>query len=128
MMTGNRIKTVLVLAAVAITGFAFNVAAEDRPLKVYILAGQSNMQGLGSVETFDYIGDDPATAPLLKEMRLASFSYARVKPTLSLSGSVEPLKIFLSGMRIGFPAWEIPVQGSFILEKIINHLIQGEMS
>ena len=23
--------------------------------------------------------------------------------------------------------WEIPVQGSFIPEKIINHLIQGEM-
>jgi len=29
MMTGNRIKTVLALAAVATTGFAFNVAAEE---------------------------------------------------------------------------------------------------
>ena len=40
-----------------------------KPLKVYILAGQSNMEGQAKVETFDYIGDDPATAPLLKEMR-----------------------------------------------------------
>jgi alpha-galactosidase len=40
-----------------------------KPLKVFILAGQSNMQGHAKVETFDYIGDDPATAPLLKEMR-----------------------------------------------------------
>ncbi len=40
-----------------------------KPLKVYILAGQSNMQGQAKVETFDYIGDDPAAAPLLKEMR-----------------------------------------------------------
>ena len=43
--------------------------AAKKPLKVYILAGQSNMQGHAKVETFDYIGDDPKTAPLLKEMR-----------------------------------------------------------
>jgi len=43
--------------------------AQAKPLKVYILAGQSNMEGQAKVETFDYIGDDPATAPLLKEMR-----------------------------------------------------------
>ncbi len=40
-----------------------------KPLKVFILAGQSNMQGHAKIETFDYIGEDPATAPLLKEMR-----------------------------------------------------------
>ncbi len=39
------------------------------PLKVFILAGQSNMEGHAEVRTFDYIGKDPATAPLLKEMR-----------------------------------------------------------
>ncbi len=40
-----------------------------QPLKVFILAGQSNMEGHAEVRTFDYIGKDPATAPLLKEMR-----------------------------------------------------------
>jgi alpha-galactosidase len=40
-----------------------------RALKVFILAGQSNMEGHARIETFDYIGDDPATAPLLKMMR-----------------------------------------------------------
>lgn len=40
-----------------------------KPLKVFILAGQSNMEGHARIETFDYIGDDPATAPLLKMMR-----------------------------------------------------------
>lgn len=43
--------------------------AEGKPLKVFLLAGQSNMEGHAKVETFDYIGDDPATAPLLKKMR-----------------------------------------------------------
>ena len=43
--------------------------AAEKPLKVFILAGQSNMEGHAKIETFDYIGDDPATAPLLKQMR-----------------------------------------------------------
>lgn len=43
--------------------------AWSKPLKVFILAGQSNMEGHAKIETFDYIGDDPATAPLLKQMR-----------------------------------------------------------
>lgn len=39
------------------------------PTKVFILVGQSNMEGHARVETIDYIGDDPATAPLLKRMK-----------------------------------------------------------
>ena len=45
------------------------IGMEAKPLKVFILAGQSNMEGHARIETFDYIGDDPATAPLLKMMR-----------------------------------------------------------
>jgi hypothetical protein len=70
MMTSNRIKPVWALVAVVIAAFAFNAGADAaKPLRVYILAGQSNMEGQAKVETFDYIGDDPATAPLLKDMR-----------------------------------------------------------
>ena len=46
-----------------------SLSVSGKPLKVFILAGQSNMEGHAKVETFDYIGDDPATAPLLQEMR-----------------------------------------------------------
>ncbi|MCX6906389.1 MAG: hypothetical protein NTW03_23500, partial [Verrucomicrobia bacterium] len=42
-----------------------------KPLKVFILAGQSNMQGHVKVATFDSMADDPKTAPILKEMRNA---------------------------------------------------------
>jgi hypothetical protein len=48
-----------VMAACAVTA---------KPLQVYILVGQSNMEGHARVETIDYIGEDPATAPLLKRM------------------------------------------------------------
>ena len=40
-----------------------------KPLKVFILAGQSNMQGHANTSTFDYIGKDPLTGPILAAMR-----------------------------------------------------------
>ncbi len=59
-----------VMAAVAASLIlAATSPACAKPLKVFILAGQSNMEGHARIETFDYIGDDPATAPLLKVMR-----------------------------------------------------------
>ena len=57
---------ILFLTALALP---LGAVAQAKPLKVFILAGQSNMEGHAKIETFDYIGDDPATAPLLKLMR-----------------------------------------------------------
>lgn len=51
-------------------------AADAKPLKVFILVGQSNMEGPANISTFDYIGDDPATRPLLEMMRAADGSPA----------------------------------------------------
>jgi hypothetical protein len=62
------IPLLLLAALLPLTG----VTAQAKPLKVFILAGQSNMEGHAKIETFDYIGDDPATAPLLKKMRGAN--------------------------------------------------------
>ncbi|MHB1560938.1 MAG: sialate O-acetylesterase [Isosphaeraceae bacterium] len=39
------------------------------PLKIFILAGQSNMQGHARISTIDSLADDPRTATLLREMR-----------------------------------------------------------
>ena len=54
---------------IAVLLAATAIAAEKKSIKVFILAGQSNMEGHAKVETFDYIGDDPQTAPILDEMR-----------------------------------------------------------
>ncbi|MDP7288631.1 MAG: sialate O-acetylesterase [Phycisphaerae bacterium] len=43
--------------------------AAKKPLKVYILVGQSNMQGSAHKRTFAAIGEDPKTAPLLKDIQ-----------------------------------------------------------
>jgi len=55
----------LVALCVSVSG------AEDKPLKVFVLAGQSNMQGHAHVRTFGPIGMDPKTTPILKEMQSA---------------------------------------------------------
>ncbi len=62
-------KLLLTSALLAVALSASQASAEPKPLKIFILAGQSNMEGHAKIETFDYIGDDPATAPLLKQMR-----------------------------------------------------------
>jgi alpha-galactosidase len=61
----EKMKLFMVLAV----SLALSGSVMAKPVKVFIMAGQSNMEGHAKVETFDYIGDDPATAPLLKKMR-----------------------------------------------------------
>ena len=60
---------VIAVAAGLMPGIASQAAA--KPLKVFILAGQSNMQGHVNVSTFDSMAEDPKTASILKEMRNA---------------------------------------------------------
>lgn len=59
----------LLLAALASASCLFSVSAAPKPLKVFLLVGQSNMQGHARISTFEHIGMDPKTAPLLREMQ-----------------------------------------------------------
>lgn len=65
-------KTIFIWLAIFFSANAAIAQEHSRPLKVFILAGQSNMQGHAQVLTFDYLADDPKTAPLLQEMRDAN--------------------------------------------------------
>lgn len=71
-MMKSKTNPFLSAATLAVAGlaalFAQTAAAKD-PLKIYILSGQSNMQGHAHVRTMDVIGLDPETAPMLKEMK-----------------------------------------------------------
>ena len=64
----QKMKCIMIAAVLGlIPGIASHAAA--KPLKVFLLAGQSNMQGHVNVSTFDSMADDPQTAPILQEMR-----------------------------------------------------------
>lgn len=82
-MKPNRIRTILTLVTIVITGCAFNAIAADiidsklvpdsklkgtGSLKVFILAGQSNMQGSAHKRTFSAMGDDQETATLFRKI------------------------------------------------------------
>lgn len=50
------------LALALVCGHAF--AADRKPLKVFVLAGQSNMQGHAKINTIEHVAMDPATQPM----------------------------------------------------------------
>jgi hypothetical protein len=59
---------VIIIAFMTVV-FSCNVmASEKKPLKVYILAGQSNMQGSAHFKTFKAIGDDRETSAILNDI------------------------------------------------------------
>lgn len=60
--------------AIAVCGLVSMASAAERPVKVFVLAGQSNMQGHAHVRTFDSMAWNPTTAAILKEMRNADGS------------------------------------------------------
>lgn len=60
-------NVILVAAVISLPGTASTAA--EKPLKVFILAGQSNMQGHARVRTFDAMKLNAKTAPILEEMR-----------------------------------------------------------
>ncbi len=66
-MNRKHLAVILLLTLASIA----SAQAAAKPLKVFILAGQSNMQGHVKVSTFDAMADDRKTAPILKEMLTA---------------------------------------------------------
>ena len=57
------------LRFLSITTLLLATQLHAKPLQVFILAGQSNMQGHAKISTFEHIGMDPATKLMLNEMQ-----------------------------------------------------------
>ncbi len=57
-------KTILTLTLLAWV----TLTSQAKPLQVFILAGQSNMQGHAKISTIEHIGMDPKTKPMMEEM------------------------------------------------------------
>ncbi len=61
-------KFLLSVLAFAALFCAQSPAAAKKSLQIYILAGQSNMQGHARISTIEHIGMDPATKPMFDAM------------------------------------------------------------
>lgn len=64
---GSRV--VLGVFAMLICGHAAAEPSGSGPLKVFILAGQSNMEGHAASGTLDYLGEDPKYGKLLEKIK-----------------------------------------------------------
>ena len=67
----SRVSKVVVAGALMLFSLSSALAA-NKPLKVFILVGQSNMEGHAQITTFPVIAKDPKTAELYKDMVDAS--------------------------------------------------------
>ncbi|MDB4637620.1 MAG: sialate O-acetylesterase [Planctomycetaceae bacterium] len=75
----KSLRTITCLLAAVLLGNT--TASAAKPLKIYILAGQSNMEGHAHVRVIDYLGEDPISAPLLKAMKNSDGSYRKTPNT-----------------------------------------------
>jgi alpha-galactosidase len=62
-------RNVFAMVVVVAVLFAVPSGAAEAPVKVFILAGQSNMEGKAKVKLLDYQARQPATAELFKHLR-----------------------------------------------------------
>ncbi len=61
--------------AIMLPGLALQVQAAEKKVKVFILAGQSNMEGHGQVRSLDHLGEHPKYGDLLKKLKNADGSW-----------------------------------------------------
>ncbi len=101
------------LFSVAICLLAMTVSVAADKLPVYILAGQSNMQGHAEIRTFDAMALRPNLAPLLAEMR-DDAGNPRVCQQVWISsiGSAEAEQI--GKLTVGFGAKETKIGPEFM--------------
>ena len=76
----------ILISILILTTLSIHAAA--KPLKIYLVVGQSNMQGHAAERTLEHLGMDPKTAPLLKAIRNADGT-AKVQKNVWIS-SIEP--------------------------------------
>jgi hypothetical protein len=82
-MTGSKEKTMrrfmqtlwTLAFAIMLPGLASQVQAAEKRVKVFILAGQSNMEGHGQIRSLDHLGEHPKYGYLLKKLKKADGSW-----------------------------------------------------
>ena len=98
-----RNTVVCIFAWVAFAIFATSATAQDKPIKVFVLVGQSNMQGHAKISTLPHLRMDPTTRPILDEILDQS---GNPKPVEDVHISYESTHSTQGLMGLGFGADE----------------------
>ena len=110
-MQARKIKAFL-FAAALLLAFAAPNAWAGKPLKVYILAGQSNMEGHAKTSTIDYIAEDPKTKHLYQMMRLKGDGFATADNVWvsNYTGFFDNNGVTTGKLSVGFGARQNPTE------------------
>ncbi len=87
--------------AVLFLGLAFQIQAAEKKVKVFILAGQSNMEGHGQLRSLDHLGDHQRYGWLLKRLKNADGSW-RVRDDVTISYQAEHRKKRNGPLTVGW--------------------------
>jgi alpha-galactosidase len=97
------VKPTTILTAVLLCFFSVSATSFAKPIKVFILAGQSNMEGHGGAKTLDQLGEHPTHGYLLKNIKNDDGSFVvREDVFVSYQKADEKIKRPLS---VGVGAW-----------------------
>ncbi|MHC4745020.1 MAG: sialate O-acetylesterase, partial [Planctomycetota bacterium] len=87
MRKSSGVACILSLVSV-LAGFGVRSEAAEGKVKVFILAGQSNMEGHGQVRSLDQLGKHPKYGHLLRKLKNAGGSWA-VRDDVTISYQAE---------------------------------------
>jgi len=94
------------LVGVVLFGLASLAQATDEKIKVFILAGQSNMEGHGQVRSLDHLGEHPKYGHLLQELKNRDGSWA-VRDDVTIAWQAKDRKVGPLTVGWGYGANEI---------------------
>ena len=77
----NYLKRLSSITIILLLAFAADTIAKEQPLKIYILVGQSNMEGQADLRVLDYLKDDPDTRGLHETIFDADGNHATIPNT-----------------------------------------------
>ena len=97
--------TMVLIVAVLLLGLSSMARAADKKVKVFILAGQSNMEGHGQVRSLDWLGEHPKYGHLLKKLKNADGSWA-VRDDVTISYQAEHRKKKNGPLTVGWGSEE----------------------
>ena len=122
----RSLRTFLTLAfVITLTGFVPQSQAANKKVKVFILAGQSNMEGHGQVRSLDWLGQHPKYGHLLKKLKNADGSWA-IRDDVTIAWTAKDKKRGPLAVGWGSGADEIGPElmfGAIMGEKYEEHVL-----
>jgi hypothetical protein len=105
---------------------ASSPAAQERPVKVFILAGQSNMEGHGQIPSLDHLGDHPKYGHLLKLLKNADGSWA-VRHDVTISYRAQQRKEQCGLLTVGWGASDHEIGPELMFGTIMGEHYQEQV-